>query len=247
MEINNYINKFIHLDTIDSTNEFAKRFFKKLKNRTLILADEQTEGKGRFQRKWFSPKNEALYFSLILKRIRKIENLPFINLISALAIFDTIEEITGLKADLKWPNDVYINKKKLSGILIESIFKTMRLSGIIVGIGVNVNVKKFPEELCSKATSLYLELNKEVDKFLFLKFWIKNFFSYLRKIRNKDLIIKKWLENSSTIYDSPIIITIEETPAIAKTCGITSKGYLLVKKQNGSLLEITTNDFFFPD
>jgi len=247
MEINDNIKKFIHLDSIDSTNEFAKRFFKKLKNRTLILADEQTEGKGRFQRKWFSPKNEALYFSLILKKIRKTENLPFINLISALAIFDAIEEITGLKADLKWPNDIYLNKKKLSGILIESIFKTSRLSGIIIGVGVNVNIKKFPEELRSKATSLYLELNREIDKFLFLKSWIRGFFFYLKKISNKDLIIKKWIGNSSTIYDSPIVITTEKTPLIAKTCGITSKGYLLVKKQNNSLLEITTNDFFFPD
>lgn len=247
MKINNNINQFLHLETIDSTNEYAKRLFNELKNRTLILADEQTAGKGRFQRKWFSPRYAALYFSLVLKRIKKIENLPFINLISALSISDAIEKLTNLRTDLKWPNDIYINKKKVSGILIESIFKTNELNGVIIGIGVNLNVKEFPDELKSKATSLFLEMNKEIDRFTFLQELITNFFNYFRKIENKKAIIKKWLNKSSTIYNHPILITAQESPFIAKTYGISNKGFLLIKKQDESLLEITTNDFFFLD
>ena len=124
----------ILFDSITSTNDYAKENFKHLKHKTIIIAKEQTKGKGRFSRNWYSPKEEALYTSIVIKKNLIANDLPFINLIASLSILKTIKNLSPIYPILKYPNDVYINTKKIAGILIETIFKVNKLEGIIIQI-----------------------------------------------------------------------------------------------------------------
>ena len=247
-EFNNpFVKDFIHLQSTYSTNDYAKEIFDQLKNKTLIVADEQTAGRGRLDRTWFSPKKEALYFSLIIKKNITIEDLSFLNLISSLSVHKTIKEISGIIPDLKWPNDVYIKKKKIAGILIETIFKTDLLTGTIIGIGINLNIKEFPLALQSKATSLFLETNKETDNQHFLTVFINQFAAYFKNRKSKSKILKEWESCSTSIHNKNILVTLHGIPKRALTRGLSSQGYLLVQIERCSLTEITTADYLLMD
>ncbi len=161
-----YLNKLFlhyHFKTIDSTSTYLKRNYKKLDNFTFVSTDYQEAGKGRMGRKWESNNNENLMFSFLIKDPKLIEKYASISLASAVSIFKVLK---GLKVDnvsLKWPNDVYVNGKKICGILLESISSDDQISCLVVGIGLNLNVESFPEEISNKATSYYLETNKKIS------------------------------------------------------------------------------------
>jgi BirA family biotin operon repressor/biotin-[acetyl-CoA-carboxylase] ligase len=243
----NIMRKLIFFESIPSTNDYAKNNFDKLQNKTIIIAKEQTAGRGRFSRKWYSPAEKSLYMSLVLKEnIWRVE-LPIFNLISSLSVLKTIKSLTNLSPILKYPNDVYINKKKVAGILIETIFKLNTLEGIIIGIGVNINNENFPQELERKATSIFLETGKELDHLFFLKKFLEIFFNCLNKRINNQTIIEEWQRYSPSLFNTPIIITVDGKPMKAITNGLNDNGYLLVKKNDGNQIIISTNDYFFPE
>lgn len=169
--------KQIHFESIDSTNIYLKNNYKNLDNLTFISADEQTSGKGRSNRKWISEKGKNLMFSLLIKDEKLINNFKSLSISSAYTIIKVLEEY-GLKdLSIKWPNDVYVKDKKICGILLESI-SIEKIEALIVGIGLNVNQKEFVGEYLIEPTSMYKELNKEID---------------LIKLENK--IYKNLLEN----------------------------------------------------
>lgn len=244
---NAFIKEFIHLDIISSTNDFAKEHFPLLKDKTLILADEQTAGRGRFDRNWFSPNKEALYFSMVIKKNIVIEDLPFLNLISSLAVFKSIQDAAAIIPDLKWPNDVYIKKKKVAGVLMETIFKTDRLAGTIIGIGINANIKEFPLSLQSSATSLYLENNQEISIMCILSKFVEHFAHYFRKRKSRTAILEEWLSRSSMVLNKNILITINGIPKRAITKGLNAQGFLLIQTEDNPLTEIFTPDYLLID
>ncbi len=125
----------------------------------MVVAQEQTEGKGRFGHGWYSPLREGLYVSYLLYPDWEVERASFLNMIAGLSVANTIHEMGGteLPLRLKPPNDVYILDKKVCGILSEMSSLNNRINWAVVGIGVNLYHQKFPEELESRATSLHLE------------------------------------------------------------------------------------------
>lgn len=237
----------ILFDSITSTNDYAKENFEHLKHKTIIVAKEQTKGRGRFSRKWYSPKDEALYTSIVIKKNLITNDLPFINLIASLSVLKTIKNLSSLSPILKYPNDVYIDIKKIAGILIETIFKVNKLEGIIIGIGVNINNTKFSPELSNKATSIIIEYGKHIDLSIFLNELLKIIFQYLEKKIDKDNIIEEWTKNSPTLFNKTILLTIDGILTKAITSGLDYNGYLRVKTHNGKYLELKTTDFFFPE
>ncbi len=143
---------------VSSTNVLAK----KAKNKpwSIILADEQTAGYGRKKDYWFSPKG-GLYFSVILPK-SNLEDLQTLTLLAAFAIAETIKENLKIEPFIKLPNDVYINNKKVAGILTENVVgKDVKFS--VMGIGLNTNISRFPKNLERTATSLQLELKKKIN------------------------------------------------------------------------------------
>ncbi len=145
----------IHLDTIDSTNTFAKALLNSgepLPAYTVIYTDIQTAGKGRLSRSWYSEKGHTLCMSLIIPCVNK----PQVTLLSALGVHSALSKLGIENLSIKWPNDIIADKRKLCGILTEGTQK-----GTVVGIGINLNTTVFPIDIKDKATSLKLLTGKE--------------------------------------------------------------------------------------
>ena len=177
--------KIIHYKEIDSTNDEAKRLLRKgIEEGTVIIADRQTKGRGKPGSIWFSPLGVGVYLSVVLKPFKNPKDLAPTTLLGARSVVRTIEKIGGLRSEIKLPNDVMLNGKKVSGILVER-----RASGyLIIGIGVNVNnpIGSFPDEIRDSATSLKIESNKNysVQEFIdkLLSEMDKEYLAYLKKI-----------------------------------------------------------------
>lgn len=156
--------KIHYYQVLSSTNKLAKNLaLHGASEGTLVIAEKQTEGKGRLNRKWFSP-NGGLWFSIILKPKIKTFEASKLTFPISLAIAETIRKTFNLNVEIKWPNDILINNRKVCGILTESVTKEKKLKFVVVGIGLNVNInlKEFPENLRCSATTLKEELKRNV-------------------------------------------------------------------------------------
>jgi BirA family biotin operon repressor/biotin-[acetyl-CoA-carboxylase] ligase len=166
--------------TLKSTNLKAKELAKKGADPwTIVIAEEQTGGYGRKKTAWSSP-DGGLYFSTILPK-SNIDDLQTLTILAAFICAKTIKENFNLEPFIKLPNDIWINGKKISGILTENVIgRDVKLS--VMGIGLNTNIRKFPKDLENIATSLKIELGKEVDNQKILKQIIKALKEQLRTI-----------------------------------------------------------------
>ena len=192
------MNKYniIHLDVVDSTNNYLKENYQNIPEYTVVYADTQTKGKGRMGRKW-SSSSKNLEFSILLKP--KFENISLLSLLFGLAVSNTIDKY--IKSEIKWPNDIIVCDKKICGMLAESIVSD-KIEAYIMGIGININEDIFESELSTKATSLKLLLNKDfdikevLDEFIInfdilYKKYLNNDYSFLKEVRRKNYLLNK--------------------------------------------------------
>ena len=145
-------------ESIDSTNTQAKRLLAEgLCSDALVAAKEQTAGRGRCGRDFYSPKNTGIYFSYVFHPGQSLSDTVFVTTAAAVAVVRAIERISTLKPAIKWVNDIFIGNKKVCGILSEAVsdFESGRVESVIIGIGINVSTKEFPKELADTATGLY--------------------------------------------------------------------------------------------
>jgi len=156
--------KILIYDLVESTFEIARRF-QSVEEFTTILAKEQLRGRGRFNREWLSPRG-GLWFTTLLYPRTPAHTYNILSLLSSLSVLEAIRENTGLKPNIRWPNDLYLNNKKIAGVLIESEINEEIIERSLVGIGVNVNfrLEHLPLELRDKATTLLEEYGKHVDE-----------------------------------------------------------------------------------
>ncbi len=219
---------YIFFEEIHSTNTYAKE--KNFPHGTVILAENQTAGKGRKGRKWISQKGKGLYFSIVLREGINLNNFLIFSLLFPLAVRDAIKKYVSSEIFLKWPNDLYINEKKFAGFLIESEIEGNEVIKLIVGIGININnTEESFKNLDRPATSLFLEEKRTLDR--------KKIFSDIL------LSIEKYLEN---INFSKIIesteryllwkgkdVIIPDINISGKLLGINEKGGLRILTSNG--------------
>jgi len=158
--------EIIKFEKIDSTQIFAKNL-KTPEPWLVVLAKEQTTGRGRGRDFWYSPKG-GLYFSVILPK-SNIEDLQTLTIIAAFIIGKYIKEKFNLEPFIKLPNDVYLNGKKVAGVITENVIEVKEVKFSAMGIGLNTNIARFPKDLENTATSLKIELGKEVDNEKILK------------------------------------------------------------------------------
>jgi len=163
---------------LESTSAYAKENLSRLRNGKLILAHAQTAGKGRMGRSWDSPAGSSIAMSLVLKPDIKLEAIPLLTQLTAAALVKALEPWA--EAEIKWPNDILLAKKKIAGILIETEFSGSSLQGIVVGIGINTNItqKDLPKDLQKKATSIKEAVNREIDPNLLVTDFLHQFESY---------------------------------------------------------------------
>jgi BirA family biotin operon repressor/biotin-[acetyl-CoA-carboxylase] ligase len=157
------------LNSTGSTNDAGKEIAKKGNaNGVVIIADSQTDGRGRIERKWFSPKGVNIYMSIIRTLNRDIDEtfISGLNLAVSEGICSAIVKVASLEAYPRLPNDIYYNNKKLGGVLIESLICGQAIRYIVVGIGINVNVERggFPPDIADRATSIYIETGKGLKR-----------------------------------------------------------------------------------
>ncbi|NUK31291.1 biotin--[acetyl-CoA-carboxylase] ligase [Parageobacillus sp. VR-IP] len=159
---------FVHfVEEVDSTQKIALRLaYDGAKEGTLVIAEQQTAGRGRMDRKWFSPKGTGIWMSLILRPPIPPQKAPQLTLLTAVAVCQAIQQVTGLVPDIKWPNDILLNGKKCVGILTELQADPDRVHSVIIGIGVNVNqtIEQFPEDIRTVATSLAMEKGERIKR-----------------------------------------------------------------------------------
>ena len=145
------------LESVDSTNNEAKRMLANgFDGDALIVANEQTGGRGRLGRSFYSPKNTGIYMSFLLHADLKLSDAVSVTTAASVAVVKAIESVTGIAPEIKWVNDVYVGGRKVCGILTEAVsdFETGMARSVIIGIGINITTEDFPEEIKDKASSL---------------------------------------------------------------------------------------------
>ena len=159
---------------------------------TLVVAEEQTAGKGRRGRGWASEPGIGIWMSLILRPQLKPQQAASVTLVAAMAVAKGIRECCGLETGIKWPNDVVINGKKVCGILTETSSEPDYIHYAVPGIGINANTPEFPEELRDRATSIYLETGKKTDRNALIAAVMNAFSDYYRRyLETADLSLLK--------------------------------------------------------
>lgn len=157
----NFLREIEYFEEIDSTNTYLKN--SQNIDRKLVIADYQTAGRGRFNRKWISQKGENLTFSIGLEKF-KINLLTKLNFFIPIILTKALETTLNIKADIKWPNDLLYSNKKFCGMLIENSIESNNLAKVIIGIGLNCNQTEFPDEISHRTTSLKLILNQFINR-----------------------------------------------------------------------------------
>lgn len=239
-----FVRKIIYLNEVDSTNTRAKLEAENgACDGTLIVADEQTKGKGRRGRSFSSPKGVGIFMTLILKPEILPQKASMLTLIAGLAVCNGIRQVTDLDVKIKWPNDIVYNGKKICGILTEMSAEMDYVNHIVVGIGINVNHSDFPEEIKDVATSLYLETGRTFRRSDLIAAVIKEWEAYYEIfLKTKDLSLLKDDYNSRMINTNKKVLVIrgdDSYEAVART--IDADGELLVEK-DGTLVKVMSGE-----
>lgn len=157
--------KICFLNEVDSTNEEAKRLaLAGAPSGTVVAAEEQLNGKGRRGHQWISPSGQSAYFTILLRPEMEASHASMLTLVAALAVAKGIEEVSGLHASIKWPNDLVLHGKKICGILTEMSTDMEYINYVVIGIGININTPSFAKEINDIATSLMIEAEHEISR-----------------------------------------------------------------------------------
>jgi BirA family biotin operon repressor/biotin-[acetyl-CoA-carboxylase] ligase len=211
---------------------------------TAILAEEQTAGRGRLGRSWLSPRG-SIAVSIILRP--SLEHLTGLNMVASLAVVHSIETVTGLKSCIKWPNDILIEGRKVSGILIENALRGEVVDWAILGIGLNVNFDpQFFPEIAPIATSLSAELKREVPRQEVLKCLFSEIESLYLALRRGESIYKEWQNRLETLGK---MIRVKSGNLIEEGYaeGADKDGSLFLRRSDGTLVQITFGEVTLQD
>lgn len=186
---------------MDSTNKYAKE--NNLPADGIVITSNQKDGKGRFGRKWIAAGNEDLTFSLVKKFKISVDNIHLVNFYTSYILAETLKSLLAehkdVRINLKWPNDVLLNKKKICGILLDVSGLNSEDKNFIIGIGLNVNKSEIPEDISHKATSLANEtkISHSIEEILVS--FVRNFYTHLHLIELRSELMSLWKENSQLV------------------------------------------------
>lgn len=231
--------RIVFLDSTDSTNFKAKELASKgYQSGTVVVADEQTAGRGRLGRNWYSPAGTGLWLSIILRPDIPPLDSPLLTVIASLAVYESLLVLEKEPAapeqhnntlQIKWPNDILMDGKKLAGILTELSLGS-KINYAVVGIGINVNQEEFPAELSGIATSLRREYNKEIDRLELFKKILISFERYYFRLLNNDgpQLVKEW-KGRMNIIGKEVSIHDNERIYQGRVLDIAEQGELILE------------------
>ncbi|MDV3427608.1 MAG: biotin--[acetyl-CoA-carboxylase] ligase [Bacillota bacterium] len=236
--------KIIYKKSIDSTNSECRRIADAESEGTAVVGEEQLKGRGRLGRTWTSPLYKGIFMSIILKPDIDMEEAPKITSIGAAAVFLALKDI-GIECQVKWPNDVVINGKKVCGILTEMSGEINRINYIVIGIGINVNLNAddIPEDLKDKATSLLIEKGKNIDRRILLSGLLNHFENLYDEFLKGDYsrTVSICRDNSSLVGKEVRIIK-NGKEAVGKAIDIGKDGALIIEYKNGEKDKIISGE-----
>jgi BirA family transcriptional regulator, biotin operon repressor / biotin---[acetyl-CoA-carboxylase] ligase len=234
-------------EQVDSTNLYAKRIAEGgFEDGTVIMADEQLNGRGRMGRTWASPKGKGIWMTIMLKPKISPADASKVTLLTACAVCKAIEEISGLYTQIKWPNDIVLNGKKLCGILTEMSAEIDEINYLIIGIGVNVNIdlEDFPHELQAIATSIKIEKGDMIIRKELAAAIINNFERYYKGFIMTGSIkdyINEYKERSA-ILGKEVRVTSSTLELQGTVVDISEEGQLQLELCDGSIKEIISGE-----
>jgi len=232
--------RLIHFRKLASTNDVARREAQQqAAEGTVVIAEEQTSGRGRIKRVWLSPKG-SIALSIIL--YPDMAFLPSLIMLASVAVTHSIRAVTGLKSEIKWPNDVLINGRKVCGILIESDVRGYMVDCAIIGIGINVNLKlsDFPQIL-QTTTSLSAELGKDVSRLDVIRHLLVEIESLYLTLQEGGSVYEEWRDNLVTL-GKPVHVTWGENVYEGIAESVARDGNLLLRQSDGNLTRIVAGD-----
>ncbi len=227
----------------DSTNLWIKRLAKEgAPEGTLALAEFQSAGRGRLGRSWEVPEGTSVMMSILLRPKFEPQYAPTLTLVMGMAVAKAVKNL-GFDVSIKWPNDVVVSHKKICGILTEMGVRDGKIDYAVIGVGINVNIREFPEEMADKATSLYLESGKEFDRSQIPGLVMEAFEEYYEKFAATcDLSgLKEEYESILANYNQPVRVLAKE-PYEGVARGITDGGELLVEKTDGTIVAVSAGE-----
>ncbi len=240
-----FIKQVCYFDTIDSTNTEAKRLGEKgAVVNTLIVANEQTRGKGRLGRNWESPKNQGIFMSLLLKPELAPAFASRFTLVAAAAVAEALKEVTGVQPKIKWPNDLILDNKKVCGILTELSAEMTQIHYIVIGIGINIAQEAFEEALADKAIAIGQVADGKVNRLDIVRAFVSAFRKYY------DAFVTEGDVSAAIAYNKAHSATLNrEVWLIERTArrrvhavDIDEAGALIVKTEDGILETVTSGE-----
>ena len=229
------------LESVDSTNDYAKKKAKELVDGSVIISLEQVKGKGRRGRSFHSGKGDGIYLSIILKPGFEPAKAPFITSIAGAALVNTFNKFN-IQTKIKWPNDVLINGKKVAGILTEMSADMEFIEYIVLGVGINVSGLEFPSELKNIATSLKLE-GYDVKKLSIIWQFIYEFeLLYNLYLNENTSEVVNILRNNSSVIGKQINVHYMNEIESAIAVDINNQGALIIKTQEGEVKELSSGE-----
>lgn len=238
-------NRLEYFDETDSTNIRARKLAEEgAPHGTLVVADSQSAGKGRRGRAWISPKGVGIWMSLVLRPPIRPADASMLTLVAGMAVVKGVRKSTGLKAMIKWPNDAILSGKKICGILTEMSTEEDRIRYVITGIGINVNVSSFPEEIAEKATSLKEELGEAVKRSLVIAAVaeaFEEFYDSFLKTHDMSCLMEDY--NKALVNRNRQVTVLDSRGQYqGRALGIDPEGSLLVQRRDGTVESVISGE-----
>ena len=229
------MNRFF-LEETESTNKYAKEHIEELDDNTVVYTYNQTSGRGRLNRKWSYGGKDNIYASIVLKPSNKMQEV-YSNLTQLLClVLAQTFEYYGVEPKIKWPNDIRIKGKKISGILAEAVSDSTELKGIVLGFGVNLNMESsFLDSIDQPATALNIETNDFIDKEIFLNKVLEKFcLLYNRFIEEGFLLIREDYIRRAEFLNKEIAVKVFDKTLKGVAVDITNNGNLKLKDKDNN-------------
>lgn len=237
-----FVRQVVYLPQVGSTNDVAQALAAEgAPEGTLVIADEQTAGRGRLGRQWVAPAGANLLLSLLLRPALPPRQALRLTMIAGLAAVEAIEQTSGLTARLKWPNDIWLNGKKAGGILAETRLVDEQLEYVIIGLGLNVNADLSAHaQLAGLATSLRMESEQQQDRLLLLRTLVERFADWYGGIRSPRLR-EAWAGRLITL-GQPVEAHAGRQMVSGLAEAVDEDGALLVRAEDGQLHRLSAGD-----
>ena len=238
--------EIFHFRETDSTNIRAKYLASEgAREGTVVVAEKQTQGRGRRGRTWFSPSGEGIYTSIILRPPISPNEAPKLTLMASVAVAEALLSLTSLKIKIKWPNDILIKGRKVAGILTEISTEMDRIDYVVIGVGLNVNTprKGFSPDIAHTATSVFMETGKVFPRIALLRAFLEWLEIYYEAFKTKgfDPILNRW-KHLADIIGRRISVDLMDNVRVGKVLDVDKDGFLILQDRTGTIERIISGD-----